>query len=726
EGATTLLELGPDGVLTAMAADQTDIAIPALRKNRDETQSLLTALATLFVHGTPVDWTSTSTTPPAHHVPLPTYAFQHERYWLEALPEAVDTPGDDDSLFHVVWTPSESLETGEPFAWAVLGEERFPEVSSVAEAITSGTTVDAVVLPWARPAVDHPAVAVHTATERMLGLIRQWLDDERLADTPLVVATSGAVATTDDEDVTDLPAAAVWGLVRSAQSEAPDRITLVDTDDTTRLTALLPRLLASGEPQLAVRSGRVLVPRLHRAPTPAHDPAPTPWDPDGTVLITGGTGTLGAEFARHLVAEHRTSRLLLLSRGGENAVGAAELAAELRDLGAQVVFADCDVADRDALAAVLAGVPEEHPVTAVVHTAGVLDNGLLSALTPDRLGAVLRPKADGAWHLHELTRDMGLSAFVLFSSTVGVFGGPGQANYAAANAFLDALAAHRRARGLAATSIAWGVWEAGGINAGLDETDLKRFARDGFLPVGSREGRALFDRAVGADRAALVATPLSLTAVRAQGRVPALLSALAGSPGRRPADSPGTEAAVAADPAAELTARLASLSEPEQERALLTLVRAQVAAVLGRTDPDGLAPERPFQDLGFDSLTAVDLRNRLGTAVGLRLPATLVFDHATPAALTAYLRQRLAPQAPDARQTLLAELDRLDGLLPSLPDDDARTEVSQRLRALLSRLDGSAGRSGGTTDPDAVDALESASVDEIFDFIDNELGQSSI
>ncbi|MFE2562221.1 SDR family NAD(P)-dependent oxidoreductase, partial [Streptomyces sp. NPDC059352] len=657
---------------------------------------------------TPINWTTHLNHTPTPHTPLPTYAFQHERYWLEAVTDAA--PRDD--LFQVVWEPSASLGTEAPSAVAVLGEEPLPDVSSVAGALASGTPVDAVLLPWSQP-------TVHTATQRMLELAQEWLADERLEDTPLVIVTTGAVATADGEDVTDLPGAAVWGLIRSAQSESPGRFLLIDAEDGTDVTALLPRVLATGEPQTAIRASRVLVPRLARPAGPA---APVRWNPDGTVLITGGTGTLGAAFARHLVAEQRATRMLLLSRRGEEAPGAVELAAELRELGARVTFAACDTADREALAAVLAGVPKEHPLTAVVHTAGVLDNGLLPALTPDRLEAVLHPKADGAWHLHELTRDMDLSAFVLFSSTVGVLGAPGQANYAAANAFLDALAAHRRAQGLPASSLAWGVWEAGGLDAALDETDLKRLARDGFRPIGPAEGRALFDRALGTDRAALVVTPLDLAAIRSRGSVPVLLSGLVGMPGRDAAGSPGPEAD---DPAAGFAARLAALSGPERARALLALVRTHVAAVLGRPDADGISPERPFQDLGFDSLTAVDLRNRLATATGLRLPATVVFDHATPDALAAHLRERLAPPAPDARLTLLDGLDRIDGLLSALPEpssgDDTRAEVSRRLRALLARVDG-----GGRDDAaDPAEALASASVAEIFDFIDNELGQSS-
>ncbi|WP_345288229.1 type I polyketide synthase, partial [Streptomyces gulbargensis] len=646
-----------------------------------------------------------------------------------------------ESLFHLDWNPAAAPlpAPAEPLTWAVLGPDHHPDPASVATALAAGDRIDAVLLPWAPSATADRAAATRAAAHRALALVQEWLADERLAGTRLVVATSGAVATREGEDVTDLAGAAVWGLIRSAQSEAPDRVVLVDTDADTaaslaaqaadggQVRDTLAALVAAGEPQAALRDGTVLLPRLHRVPatdTPAGR-APS-WKSGGTVLVTGGTGTLGAEFARYLVAEHGASRLVLLSRTGDRTENLQPLLDDLRGIGAHVTVAACDAGDRDALAEVIAAIPAEHPLTAVVHTAGVLDNGLVPALTEDRLDAVLRPKADAAWHLHELTRDMELEAFVLFSSTVGVLGGPGQANYAAANAFLDGLAAHRRAHGLPATSIAWGLWQLGGINAHLSESDLNRFARDGFRPIARVEGLSLFDRSTADGRAALVATPVGVSAVRAKDRIPALLGDLVAVPGRRVARS-GPAGGIA-DRAEELTARLAELSEVEQEQLLLTLVRTDVAAVLGRADADGIAPDRAFQDLGFDSLTAVDLRNRIGTATGIKLPATLVFDHPTPAALVAYLRERLVPEAPDAREALMAELDEMERKLATVSgDEEDRSAVSARLRALLSRIEGPEGTAAapGADEPDASEAIESASVDELLSFIDNELGRTT-
>ncbi|MBT2479355.1 type I polyketide synthase [Streptomyces sp. ISL-94] len=660
-------------------------------------------------------------------------------------PAGGDGPGRE-SLFHLDWTPATVPPPAATPAWAVLdpdhpGENRYPTPAAVAEAIASGSRFDTVLLPWppAAPGADQ-AAAAHLATRRALALVQEWLADDRLEDTRLVVVTSGAVAARQGEDVTDLAGAAVWGLLRSAQSEFPDRIVLIDTDtdadadastdtdtdtgtDTGAATEeYAARLAASGEPQAALRAGKVLLPRLRHVPAEAPIEGTAVWRSDGTVLVTGA-GALGAEIARHLVATHGVSRLLLLSRTGEQADGLGELLDELRPGGAHVSCVAIDAADRKALAEVLDAIPAEHPLTAVVHTAGALDNGLVPALTGDRLGAVLRPKTDAAWNLHELTRDKELAAFVLFSSAVGVLGGPGQANYAAANAFLDALAAHRRAQGLAATSIAWGTWALGGLNAGLDEADLIRLTRDGFRLIERAEGLALFDRAAADGRAALVAAPMDLAAVRAQGRVPALLSALTAPQGRRVVAASPT-AAAGGGQSAELAATLAPLGQAERERLLLTLVRTDVAAVLGRTDPESIAPQRAFQDLGFDSLTAVELRNRLSGATGVKLPATLVFDHPTPEALTACLLELLVPPEPDARQVVLAELDQLEALLAALADDPAdRAEVSARLRRLLSRIDGAGSPSGEEPGDDAVDALESSSVEDLFSFIDEQLGR---
>ncbi|MFJ3799763.1 type I polyketide synthase [Streptomyces sp. NPDC090088] len=485
---------------------------------------------------------------------------------------------------------------------------------------------------------------LRAALARALTTVQEWLTGPHPTTARLVAVTHGAVATGPGDPAPDPVAAAVWGLLRSAQTENPDRIVLADLDGTPESEAALASAVAGGEPQIALRGGAVHVPRLAVAPgavAPAAD-----WNPDGTVLVTGGTGTLGALIARHLVTERGVRHLLLTSRRGEDAPGAAELRAELAESGAEVTVAAVDTADRDALAAVLAAIPDDRPLTAVVHTAGVVDDGVTTALDPDRLDTVLRPKADGAWHLHELTAHLPLDAFVLYSSVAGVLGSPGQGSYAAANTFLDALAARRRAQGLAAQSLAWGQWEQpSGITGHLTAADLARLARLGVRPLTDTEGTALFDTAEATGEALLVPSPFDLAAVAASGApVSPLLRGLLprqARPVRRNA-----AAAPATGEAAGLADRLAALPDTAaREAALLDMVRTETATVLATT-PASVGARKAFTGLGVDSLTAVELRNRLGTATGLTLSAALVFDHPTPADVAAHLGERLLG-APD-------------------------------------------------------------------------------
>ncbi|UCM87589.1 type I polyketide synthase [Streptomyces marincola] len=564
----------------------------------------------------------------------------------------------DEALFHVRWEPVAPLGAGEELRWGVLGATgeaaskfsgtRFPDVAAVAAAVAAGAGPDAVLSTVAfsldaGAEADSGGVvpAVHDATRAALALVREWLAEDRLAGVPLVVATRRGVdasapgAEAGAAGVTDVAAAAVWGLLRSAQSESPGRLVLVDLESEADLhPEVLSAVLATAEPQSAVRGGGVSVPRVRRAAARgAAGPGGGRWRPDGTVLITGGTGSLGGLFARHLVERHGVRHLLLLSRRGEDAPGARELVAELRGLGAGVTVAAVDAADREALAAVLADVPADRPLRGVLHAAGLIDDGLVAALTPERLAAVLRPKVDAAWHLHELTRDGEVSAFVLFSSIAGVIGGAGQANYAAANAFLDGLAAYRARLGLPATSAAWGLWEqSSGITGELSDADLARIARAGFRPVQAGSGPALLDRALESPFAAPVLTPLDVAALRERpAQAPVVLRGLAGGAVRRVArNTPGVSAA-------GLAQRLDALDEGERLDAVLGVVREAMGAVLGHADPSGLGAEEPFAQLGFDSLTSVELRNRLGSDVGLTLPATVIFDHPTPAALAAFV-----------------------------------------------------------------------------------------
>ncbi|MEN8655229.1 type I polyketide synthase [Streptomyces sp. 21So2-11] len=571
------------------------------------------------------------------------------------------------------------------------------------------------------------ASATHEAARHMLTLAQDWVTDERFASARLVAVTGGAVAAGagvagSSAAVTDLPHSTVWGIVRTAELEYPGRFSALDVvspvSSAATLTTALTAAARSDEPGLAVRDDRVLVPRLARATAASSAEGSTGpvFAPAGTVLVTGGTGTLGALVARHLVAEHGVRHLLLTGRRGADAPGAAALATELTGMGAEVEVAACDVADREALRRLLDSVPEQRPLTAVVHAAGVVDDGVLTSLTGARMDAVLRPKVDAAWHLHELTAGLPLTAFVLFASAGGTLGSPGQANYAAANVFLDALAHHRRAGGLPAQSLAWGLWAEAGMADGLARTDLARMARSGVVGLAPAEGLELFDRALASTEPALVPVRLDLAAFtrHPDAAVPPVLRALVRVPARRRSEAPG---AAGGDGA---WARAAALTGEDRSQAVLDLVRATAAAVLGHDRKEAVDPEKGFLDIGFDSLTAVEFRNRLDALTGRRLPATLIFDHPSAHELADRLETDLpADSHGDAPGGVTAQLDALAVALASArPGPGEREDVAARLKALLAAWNTSDGALEG---PDESVDITSATADELFDILDDEL-----
>ncbi|MFL6120386.1 type I polyketide synthase, partial [Actinophytocola sp.] len=465
----------------------------------------------------------------------------------------------------------------------------------------------------APPATDAVIVEVPAGTPYDSAMAALTAVRDARQDTRLVFVTRGAAG----PDASAVGTAAVWGMVRSAQAEQADRFVLVDSDN----DALIPAALATGEPEVAIRGDRLFVPRLARRGPAERRPI------TGPVLVTGGTGTIGSALARHLVTEHGIADLVLASRTGQ----ASDLVAELADLGAQVSAVACDAADRDVLAAVLA----EHPVRTVVHAAGVLDDALIDTMTPEQVANVLRPKVDAAANLVELLAPE--VELILFSSAAATFPSPGQGNYAAANAYLDVLAGTRPGT----KALGWGLWAApSGMTGHLTDIELDRLRTAGVVALTESDGLALFDAARAVADAHVVPARLDLAAVRAGGTIPPLLRGIVRA---------ARKSATARVDTAGLAERLTALSTVDERKTLLLdVVRTQVAGVLGHTTADDVEADRAFRELGFDSVTAVELRNRLHAATGLRLPATLVFDYPTPLDLAVRLGADLLPAEPAA------------------------------------------------------------------------------
>ncbi|MFF8479234.1 SDR family NAD(P)-dependent oxidoreductase [Streptomyces sp. NPDC015414] len=548
----------------------------------------------------------------------------------EALAAAATASTAPDGLFEVAWR-----EVPVPAADAVPYAVWDPDAEVVPPV---------VVWEWASEPGADVVRSAHEGVHRALEVVQSFLASPRCESSTLVVVTRGTVSL-PGEAVTDVPAAAVWGLVRSAQSENPGRIVLIDTDS----TGVHADLTALNEPQLLVRGDAVHVPRLARA-TMA-EPVDTRIGADGAVIVTGGTGGVGSVLARRLVAAHEAGCVVLASRRGAEADGVPELVTELEAAGATVRVVACDVSDRSSVHDLLHSIPDGFQLRGVVHAAGVLDDGVIGSLTPERLDRVLAAKADAAWYLHEATRDLSLALFSVVSSLSGVLGGPGQANYAAANAFLDALAVHRRQSGLPGQSTSWGLWaEAGGMSGRLGADELAQLRAGGVLPFTPDQAVELFDAACTSGAGHLIGVRWDLPTLRrlaAENELMPLLAELAPAVRR---------AAASGESVPQLVSRLRGTDPAGRRRLLTELVRSTVATVLGHDRADTVGATAAFKDLGLDSLGGVNVRNRLQTATALSLPASLVFDYPTAQALADSLLERLLPEdtGPDSDRTIHA------------------------------------------------------------------------
>ncbi|WP_241741100.1 type I polyketide synthase [Streptomyces sp. L2] len=528
-------------------------------------------------------------------------------------------------LYEIAWT----AVTGTPppasrVRWTVTGDPgteaalRGPHE----EPGDSASGADIAVRFWPRPEPDAaPAAAAHALAATALAELQDLiaLPAEQAPDRTVWV-TRGAVAAADGDPVAGYAQSVLWGLARSARAEHPGLgLTLLDLDDSDPAPALTAALGLPDEPELAVREAGLLAPRLVRARPAGSSPDPVP--AEGTVLITGGLGAVGRHIAR-LLAQHGVPRLLLTARRGPEDPRAGDTLAQLAVLGAAAEVVACDVTDAHAVAGVLARAGDS--LRGVVHCAGILDDGVVAELTPERLARVLAPKVDGAAHLHRLTAGTPLDLFLLVSSAAGVVGNAGQGNYAAANVFLDQLAQHRRALGLPGSSVSYGAWAGEGLAAA--HADLDRMARLGHRALTPEQGRDLTLLSLRRDAPHLVAWSLDLPRLR---RTDAAGTALWRS--LLPPPRTGRNAGDA------LADRLARLPEPERAARVLALVRDEVARALGLRSAESVRPDQPLRDLGMDSVTAVELRNRIGTRLGTRLPATLLFDHPTADRLATHL-----------------------------------------------------------------------------------------
>ncbi|MGW3425991.1 SDR family NAD(P)-dependent oxidoreductase, partial [Streptomyces phaeochromogenes] len=791
-GAGRFLEIGPGGVLTALvreACGDDVTAVPTLRKNRTERDSVLAGLGELWACGAAVDWRAV-VGEPAAVVDLPTYPFQRSRYWL--TPVSDEGADDDESRFwqavteHDVGALAETLQAPKTALEAVLpslaawrrGREEQAELERLRyrvqwEAATgrSGGTPDGAWLvvvpegmcndPWVRACLSTLSDAEVVYREghdpdlrglpALTGVLSLLAVDERphpehpgvsrgLAGTvslvqalgtagvgaPLWCVTRGAVSTGPGDLVSRTVQAQTWGVGRAACLEHPDRwgglIDLPEEPGAEELAAFGAALAdPGGEDQIAVRPSGTYLRRLTRAPgaSGALGVSGTSWRPHGTVLITGGTGALGSLLARWL-ARKGAERLVLTSRRGLDAPGVDGLRRELAGLGVPVTVTACDVGDRDALARLVDGVHREYGLTAVVHAAGVSDDGQVADISAEHLEDVLGPKANAALHLHELTRDMGLSNFVLFSSSAGVWGSGRQGAYAAANATLDALAQLRHAKGLPATSIAWGPWAGTGMVA--DEDLAEHLRRRGLGAVPPETALKSLELALEQGETCLTVAEVDweLFARTFTGLRPSpLIADLADVQDAAAAATSAPPEETGSDRGAELRRELAALADHEQSELLERLVGARTAAVLGHAAADSVPPGRSFKDLGFDSLSAVELRNQLNRASGLDLPPTLVFDHPTPRALAEHLRGELGGDVGDEAD-VLAQLDRIDAHLTAAGlRGPAQRRIVGRLRVLAARWADPATAS----DADGDDDLASAGVDQMLHLIREEFGK---
>lgn len=670
QGTNVFLELGPRPVLSAMGAaclpaNDSTAWIPSLIPGKNDVSIVLRCLADLHVRHVSIDWNGYFGSFGDHRrVELPTYAFQREHF-APSRGVRAEYPHTDRAnhalqqqqehgpaqvngnpfSFEIGWHPVDISDVAVGGSWGLLcANEDAPglwasQIQTVlsqagiklyqVKDLEDATDLDGLLCLWNSKGNDVVSQA-HDLTSKALAQL-QTAARIQFAPPLLWITCQAVGAGADDDCVEGLAAGPLWGLMRTARSEHPELcLRLIDLD---KAQALEKALLLRAEPECAVRQGRVLVPRMLRA-NPVLNQAKEPLlRQDGAVLITGGLGDLGRRVARFLASTHNIRDLVLTSRRGMKSPGAAELVVELSRLGATATVVTCDMAELQSLQRIMTIFSHNRPLRGVIHAAGALDNGVLSTLTPQRCATVFAPKVNGTWRLHQLTQDMDLDLFMVFSSISGIMGMPGHGNYAAANTFLDALTHLRRSQGLPATSVAYGTWDGEGMAARIIGPTLARLTELGLDMLAPDKGLQLFEEAVRSGRTLTVAAALDLKRLQThytdRGNVPPLFRSLLEQTPKQVHD--------------DWNLRKALSESPTEQHfdIVLNAIRETVAKALVLAQPADVDVDGPLQDIGIDSLTAVLMRNHLANVTGLTLAPGFVFQYNSLRSLSEFFLAQL-------------------------------------------------------------------------------------
>ncbi|EEQ28107.1 polyketide synthase [Microsporum canis CBS 113480] len=665
QGANVFLELGPSPTLCGLGAScltdtsqvNTALWLPSLRPDVDAISVIQNSINELHTRHVAIDWSEFFKPFGCQRVGLPTYAFQRESFQPAEVPNlfgnlsrSCDTPGAindvESMMFEINWRPVSTNKSQTRGTWGLLYPSNETAWMKMAQNALSNTGVKLVPVTKPQEAKQLDGVLslwdsnadviqmAHSFTATALAHLQEVSKTGFAA--PVVWVTRHAVGAGTNDQPTGIGAGPLWGLMRTTRSEHPElRLHLIDIGDDTSFDALGMALMLDNQAEIAIRKGQLLVPHLERAtmlPTPVGQPL---LRTDGAVLVTGGLGDLGGRVSRRLVSCHGVRDVVIMSRHGMESLNAGTFVAELGKLGAKVTIIGGDVADLDSLKSVMKLFTADRPLRGVIHAAGVVDSGILSSLTPQKCSTTFAPKVDGLWNLHELTKDMDLDVFMMFSSISGIMGLPGLGNYAAANSFIDVLAHLRRAQGLPATSVAYGVWGGDGMATTLLSTTRAHLSQLGLGFLSPEDGLKLFEQAVHQGRTLTVAAVLDLERLRSyyeeQGGVPSFLCSILGQ----------NKAKYSVDTATNLRNMLID-SAPEQHGSImLRTVQGTIAKALGYTRMDDIDASQPLKELGVDSLTAVLVRNHLATLTGMVLPPNIALLRPNLIALSEFLLSQL-------------------------------------------------------------------------------------